>query len=143
MKITPRRYPMPIETVRADWIDEHVFLLRDRADFPIVMTQPMGVNGADLLPMSLIGCTAWDIIAILKKQRQQVTHLEITAVSQRDDEPAWRFRKIHVRYRLAGRDLSEDKIRRAIELSETGYCSIYATLRDVVQITSEFEIARE
>lgn len=134
---------MPIETVRADWIDEQVFLLRDRADFPIVMTQPMGVNGADLLPMSLIGCTAWDIIAILKKQRQQVTHLEITAVSQRDDEPPWRFRKIHVRYRLAGRDLSEDKIRRAIELSETRYCSIYATLRDVVQITSEFEIARE
>jgi len=134
---------MPIETVRADWIDEQVFLLRDRAGFPVVMTQPMGVNGADMLPMSLIGCTAWDVIAILRKQRQQVTRLEITAESQRDDEPPWRFRKIHIRYRLSGRDLSEDNIRRAIELSEKKYCSIYATLRDVVEITDEFEIVRE
>jgi putative redox protein len=134
---------MPTETVRADWIEEQVFLLRDRAGFPVVMTQPMGVNGADLLPMSLIGCTAWDIIAILKKQRQQVTRLEITAESQRDDEPPWRFRKIHIRYRLSGRNLSEDKIRRAIELSEKKYCSIYATLREVVELTNEFEIVRE
>lgn len=134
---------MPAETVRADWIDDQAFLLRDRAGFPILMTQPMGVNGADLLPLSLIGCAVWDVIAILKKQRQQVTRLEVTAESQRDDEPPWRFRKIHICYRLAGRKLNPEFVRRAIELSETKYCSIYATLRDAVEITNKFEITEE
>jgi len=134
---------MPTETVRADWIGDQAFLLRDRDGFPIVMAQPMGVNAADLLPLSLIGCAVWDIIAILKKQRQQVTHLEVTAESQRDDEPPWRFRKIHIRYSFAGRKLNPQYVRRAIELSETKYCSIYATLREVIEITDEFEITDE
>jgi putative redox protein len=49
---------MTSETVRVDWISDRLFLLRDRNDFPILMTQPQGVNGADLLPLSLIGCSA-------------------------------------------------------------------------------------
>jgi len=131
---------MSTETVRADWIDDQVFLLRDQSGFPVVMTQPMGVNGADLLPMSLIGCAAWDVIAILRKQRQQVTRLEVTAESQRDEEPPWRYRKIHILYKISGRGLSPEKVQRAIALSENNYCSIYATLREVVEITSTFEI---
>jgi len=131
---------MPTETVRADWIDEQVFLLRDQFGFPVVMTQPMGVNGADLLPMSLIGCAAWDVVAILRKQRQQVTRLQVTAESQRDEDPPWRYRKIRILYKISGRGLHPEKVQRAIELSETKYCSIYATLSDVVEITSTFEI---
>ncbi len=131
---------MPTETVRVDWIRDHTFLLRDRADFPITLTQPMGVNGADLLPLSLIGCAAWDVITILRKQRQTVTDLQVSAESERDDEPPWRFRKIHIRYKLIGRNLNADLVKRAIELSETKYCSVYATLRDAVELVSEYEI---
>jgi putative redox protein len=131
---------MPIETVRANWIEDQVFLLRDHFDYPVVMTQPMGVSGADLLPMSLIGCSAWDVIAILKKQRQQVRGLEVTAESVRDDEPPWRFRQIRILYKITGRDLDPQRIQRAIDISEQKYCSVYATLRDVVEITSRFEI---
>jgi uncharacterized OsmC-like protein len=86
---------MPIETVSVDWVSSQQFLLKDQHDFPIVMTQPMGVNGADLLPLSLIGCAAWDVMTILKKQRQAVTGLKVTAESERDGEPPWRFRSIH------------------------------------------------
>ena len=131
---------MPTETVQLDWINEKSFILRDRNGFPVFMTQPMGVNGADLLPLSLIGCTAWDLIAILKKQRQQVNGLQVFAESERDAEPPWRFRKIHVRYVLTGSGLDRAKVQRAIELSETKYCSIYATLRPVVELTNELEI---
>ena len=131
---------MPTESVRVDWISEQLFLMRDRNSFPIVMTQPHGVNGADLLPLSLIGCAAWDIMSILQKQRQQVTGLQVSAESERDDEPPWRFRKIHIRYRFSGRNLKAEAIKRAIELSETKYCSIYATLRDTVEIQSDYEI---
>jgi putative redox protein len=126
-----------------DWISEQTFLLRDRGGFPIVMTQPMGVSGADLLPLSLIGCVAWDLIAILKKQRQAVTGLQAIAESERDADPPWRFRKIHIRYLLSGRGLNRAKVQRAIELSENKYCSIHATLRQVVELSSEFEILEE
>jgi putative redox protein len=131
---------MSAETVRVDWISDQVFLMRDRNEFPIVMTQPQGVNGADLLPLSLIGCSAWDIMSILTKQRQQVLNFEVSATSERDTEPPWRFRKIHIRYRFCGSNIKEAYIKRAIELSETKYCSIYATLSPAVEISSEYEI---
>jgi putative redox protein len=104
------------------------------------MTQPMGVNGADLLPLSLIGCTAWDLIPIFRKQRQRVSGLQVFAESERDAEPPWRYRKIHVRYVVSGSNLDRVKLQRAIDLGETKYCSIYATLREAVELTSELEI---
>jgi putative redox protein len=131
---------MPTEIVRADWIEEQVFLLRDHFGYPVVMTQPMGVSGADLLPMSLIGCSAWDVVSILRKQRQQVTHLEVTAESERDDEPPWRFRKMRILYKISGSGLDPERVQRAIDLAEQKYCGVYATLRDAVEITSQFEI---
>jgi putative redox protein len=134
---------MSTETVRAEWVREEIFLLKDHFDFPLVMTQPQGVNGADLLPLSLIGCAGWDVIAILKKQRQQVTRLEVSAESQRDETPPWRFRRILIHYRLCGSNLVAERVKRAIDLAETKYCSVYVTLRDAVEIHSDFEIVNE
>jgi putative redox protein len=134
---------MSTETVHAEWVRDEVFLLKDHFDFPLVMTQPQGVNGADLLPLSLIGCAGWDVIAILKKQRQQVTRLEVSAESQRDEAPPWRFRRILIHYRLRGRNLVAERVKRAIDLAETKYCSVYVTLRDAVEIHSDFEIVNE
>ena len=131
---------MTVETVCIDWVRDQVFLMRDRFGFPIVMTQPSGVNGADLLPLSVIGCSVWDILSILQKQRQRLTNLQVTAESEREEEPPWRFRKIHILYRFTGHGLSENHIRRAIELTESKYCSTYATLRQVVELTSEYRI---
>jgi putative redox protein len=132
-----------IETVQVDWVDEQKFLLKDHAGFSIVMTQPDGVNGADLLPLSLIGCAAWDVIAILKKQRQQVTRFLVTAESERDPDPPWRFHRIRVHYHVRGKNLNPDRVQRAIDLAETSYCSTYASLREAVEIVSEFDIMEE
>lgn len=129
-----------LETVQVDWMGEQQFLLKDHAGFPILMTQPDGVNGADLLPLSLIGCAAWDVIAILKKQRQQVTRFLVTADSERDPLPPWRFRRIRIHYHITGKELNLELVRRAIDLTETRYCSIYATLREAVEIISDFDI---
>lgn len=131
---------MPTETVHADWIDDQRFLLRDRFDFPIVMAQPNGASGADLLPLSLIGCAAWDVIAILRKQRQQITGFQVVAESEREDEPPWRFRRIRVTYRLTGSQIDPRRVERAIELTQTKYCSVFATLSQAVDIVSEYEI---
>jgi len=134
---------MTTETVRVDWLGDQLFLMRDRYGFPIVMTQPLGVNAADLLPLSVIGCAVWDIVSILRKQRQQITDLQVTADSVRDDEPPWRFRRIQIRYKFIGRDLNEEYIKRAIELSEMKYCATHATLRDTVEILSNYEIVND
>jgi putative redox protein len=134
---------MATETVQVQWVEDRVFLLQDRFGFPLVMTQPNGVNGADLLPLSLIGCAAWDVLAILQKQRQAVRSFQVTAASEREAEPPWRFTHIHTHYRLGGVNLSVAHVRRAIELSERKYCSIHATLGTAIKLTSDFEILDE
>ena len=131
---------MPTEVVSLRWVHDRVFLLQDRFGFPIVMTQPMGVNGADLLPLSVAGCAAWDVVEILQKQHQQVTGLRVTAKSQREDQAPWRFQAIRLFYSFTGINLAEDRVRRAIELTETKYCSTLLTLRGSISIQSQFEI---
>jgi putative redox protein len=131
---------MPIETVQVDWVEDEVFLMRDRFGFPLVMAQPQGVNGADLLPLSLIGCSAWDVLAILRKQRQRVTGFQVVAESEREAEAPWRFRKIRIRYTIAGHGIRAAAVERAIELSESKYCSIYATLRHAIELVTEYEL---
>ena len=69
---------MTTEIVHAQWLHDQVFLLHDHAGYPVLMTQPDGVLGADLLPMSIIGCALWDIVSILQKQRQQITSVSAT-----------------------------------------------------------------
>lgn len=134
---------MSIETVHADWVKDQVFILKDHLDFPIVMTQPHGANGADLLPLSLIGCAVWDVQSILIKQRQPITAISVTADSEREDEAPWRFLKIHIHYTIRGRRLEEKQVKKAIELAETKYCSIYATLKAAIEIDSDFEILNQ
>jgi uncharacterized OsmC-like protein/ketosteroid isomerase-like protein len=132
---------MTTEIVRAQWLHDQVFLLHDHAGYPVLMTQPDGVLGADLLPMSIIGCALWDIVSILLKQRQQITSVSATASSSRDAEPPWRFRSIHLHYRIGGTALDPAQVQRAIRLSEEKYCSTFATVRDALPLTSDFEIS--
>lgn len=131
---------MPLETVNLNWVDSRQFILRDRNGFPIVMDQPNGVNAADLLPLSLIGCSSYDVVAILEKQRQKITDLSVSAESRRDPDPPWAFRSIHVHYIVSGHELDPGKVARAIQLAEEKYCGVFSTLRQAVKITSDFEI---
>src|SRR5688572_14019487 len=98
------------------------------------------VSASDLLPMSLIGCTSHDIREILFKQRQQLKELIITAQSTQDDDPPWAFRKIHIHYQVIGKNIDIEKARKAIKISEEKYCAVYATLKDVVEITHDVEV---
>ncbi len=131
---------MPIETVRADWLHDRVFRLTDHQGYTIRMTQPDGVAGADLLPLSLIGCALWDVQAILHKQRAEINTLQATAECLRADGPPYDFQRIHIHYAVAGRGLTPAQVSRAISLSESKYCSTYATLAPAVTITSDFEV---
>lgn len=134
---------MPVEMVQVEWVRDNVFLMADRFGFPILMTQPSGVNGADLLPLSVIGCAAWDIVSIVRKQRQALTGLRVTAESIREDDPPWRFQQIRIVYQFRGQDLDRLKLGRAVELAEQKYCATHATLRHALELTSELEVVDE
>jgi putative redox protein len=128
------------ETVNLDWVANRQFIMHDHNGFPLVMDHPNGVSASDLLPLSLIGCSSYDIIAILEKQRQNVIDLSVSASSTRDPNPPYTFRKIHVHYKVIGSDIDPTKVAKAIQLSEEKYCGVFATLKNAVEITSDFEI---
>jgi len=89
---------------------------------------------------AVAGCTAMDVIAILRKQRQVVLGYEIVAEGERRETHPRAFTRIVVIHRLRGRDLDPAKVAEAIRLSETKYCSVHATLRPAVDLSSRFEI---
>lgn len=138
------------ETVEINWIREELFAGRDRYGNSIVLgstplSEPQfkGMKPSDLLLLSLLTCSAHDVVSILRKQRQNLTGLRVIAVSVQDERPPFAFQKIHMQYRLAGINLRADSVRRAIELSETRYCAVYNTLKHSVELSSDFEIEPE
>ncbi len=94
---------------------------------------------SDLLPISLAACTAYDVVVILQKQRQEVLGLEVLTHSVQEPDPPWRFTEIHMHFVLTGA-IDERKAGRAIDLSESKYCAVAATLRDQVALSHSFEI---
>jgi putative redox protein len=99
-----------------------------------------GMGPMEMLLAGLAGCTGSDIIDILRKKRQSVTGLEIRVYGRRAAEHPMKFIDLQVTYIVTGRQVDPDAVRRAIELSETKYCSASATLRGAAQITTHFEI---
>jgi putative redox protein len=131
---------MANKQVHLRWNPEERFILNDQDNHEINLNKPQGVSPSDLLPMALIGCTSYDVVEILKKQRQQLEQLKVTAEAVQDETPPWRFRKIHIRYQAIGRGIELEKLQKAIQISEEKYCSVYATLKGTVEITHEAEV---
>jgi len=131
---------MATDTVHLNWNPEKKFILSDNNDYQIVMKRPKGVKPSDLMSMALIGCSSHDVVEILNKQKQDLHELKVTAESTQDDNPPWRFRRIHIHYQAIGAGIDPEKVSKAIQISEEKYCSVYATLRDAIEITHDFEV---
>jgi putative redox protein len=98
-----------------------------------------GLKGSDLLLVAAAACATYDVISILQKQRQPVKKLDVTCTGEQIKEPPHQFTKMHLHYIIQG-EVLEDKVAKAIQLSEEKYCSVIATLRAAVEITSDFEV---
>ncbi len=94
----------------------------------------------ELLMMALGGCTANDVIPILKKKKVPVDHIEINVSGNVRDEHPQIFTDLHVEYVVYGNGIARSDVERAIELSTTKYCSISAMLQEAVQITHSYRI---
>ena len=97
----------------------------------------------EILLVAIGACTATDVAGILAKKRQQVTSYIVEVSGERRDEYPRHFTSMKVHHILTGRSLSEKAVAHAIELSDTKYCSVAATLRPTVEIQSSFEIIEE
>ena len=87
-----------------------------------------GPRPAELIPMALAGCTAMDVISILRKKHQDVTRYEVRSEGVQMDEHPNAFTRIDVLHVVEGPAIDVDALRRAIELSARKYCSVGATL---------------
>lgn len=104
-----------------------------------------GQNGGprpmELMLMGAAGCTAYDVVTILSKSRQEVTHCDIEASATRADAVPAVFESVHFRFRLQGQNLDAKKVERAIALSAEKYCSGSIMLqRAGVTVTHDFEL---
>lgn len=103
----------------------------------------LGTRPMRLLLLGLAGCTALDVISILRKQRQSVSDLRVEASGARASDHPRVYESIELLYRVRGESVSPGAVERAIELSETRYCSATAMLGAVAEITSRYEIEDE
>ena len=94
----------------------------------------------ELLLMSLGGCTGMDVVAILEKMRIKLTKFEIEMESKRREHVPRYYESIHMIYVLSGEGLTQEKAKRAVELSKQKYCSVSIMLQEKAKITYEIRI---
>ncbi|WP_444542058.1 OsmC family protein [Chitinimonas arctica] len=94
----------------------------------------------EMLLMGTGGCTAFDVIAILKKSRADVIDCEVQLDAERADTDPKVFTRIHMHFVVTGRNLKHDQVKRAIDLSADKYCSASIMLGKSAAITHDFEV---
>ncbi|MBC8413168.1 MAG: OsmC family protein [Nitrospira sp.] len=116
----------------------------------VVMDAPSSVGGtnagskpSELLLMALGGCSGMDVISILRKKKQDVTGFEIKVGGEPGEGHPKGFTEMHIEYIITGRNIDEEAVKRAIELSLQKYCLVGLTLGKGVKITDSYRIVRE
>jgi len=97
------------------------------------------VKPSDLLLLAAASCSGYDIVEILEKQREPIEGLDVQCSGEQVIEQPYRFVSVHLEYIIKG-DVNPKKVERAIQLSEEKYCSVLATLRPSLEISSEYKI---
>ena len=98
-------------------------------------------------PMELMlagagGCTAFDVVLILQRSRQNISACEVSLQAERAETDPKVFTKINLHFTVKGKDLDSSKVERAINLSHDKYCSATAMLANTAEITHTFEVVQ-
>lgn len=133
-------------TVR--WLDHASFLGESGSGHAVVMDGPessggrnIGIRPMEMMLLGVGGCSSFDVVSILRKSRQAVTDCVAEVTAERADEVPAVFEKIHIHFRVRGRDLNEKQVARAVSLSAEKYCSATIMLvRSGVEVSHDFVI---
>ena len=135
---------------RIKWVEEASFLGETGSGHAVLMDGAADAGGRDLGPrpmemmlLGLGGCTAFDVMLILKRSREPVTDCVIEIDADRADEIPKVFTRIRLRYIVTGRKVNPAKVERAVTLSAEKYCSASAMLGQVAEITHEIEVRED
>ncbi len=132
---------------RIKWVDHMTFLGESGSGHSVIMDgapefggRDLGIRPMEMLLLGMGGCASFDIVAMLKKARQDITDLEVELSSERAEEIPKVFTKIHAHFIIRGRNIKETQVKRAIELSAEKYCSASIMLGATAEITHDYEI---
>jgi putative redox protein len=100
----------------------------------------LGASPKKLMLLSLAGCTGMDVVSILTKMRVDLKDFNIIVEGDVTDEHPRHYTNMHVIYEFTGKDLPEDKLRKAVELSEERYCGVRAVYVKAIKMSSEIRI---
>ncbi len=116
----------------------------------VVMDAPQSVGGkntgskpSELLLMALGGCSGMDVISILRKKKQDVSNFEINVSGETAGSHPKMYTSMHIEYIVTGKNISEEAVKRAIELSLDKYCLVGATLGKAAKITHSYKVVQE
>jgi putative redox protein len=132
---------------RIKWIEGVAMLGESGSGHAVIMDGPpehggrnLGVRPMEMLLIGMGGCTAFDVLHILRRQRQEVTDCVVELEAERAAEDPKVFTRIQAHFVVTGRGLSERQVERAITLSAEKYCSASIMLGATATVTHDFEI---
>ena len=132
------------------WQNNMTFTGTSASGFPVVMDADQSVGGdssairpMEMLLFGLAGCTAMDVISILRKKRQDVTRFEVRVDAPRSQEYPHVFTSASITYSVVGRNVKEEAILRAIELTSTKYCPAHFMFAQIIPIDLHYEVFEE
>jgi putative redox protein len=135
-------------TVR--WHDGMSFIAETGSGHLLAMDGAPDAGGRNLAPRPMEtvlagtgGCTAFDVVLILKRGRQQVSGCEVKLTAERAESDPKVFTRIHFHFVIRGRDLKADAVERAIKMSAEKYCSASIMLGKTAKITHDWEIVED
>jgi len=99
-----------------------------------------GFRPLELLTIGLAGCTAMDVISILRKKRQEISSFEVMVHAERSDEHPKVFTHLSIEYMINGKDISREAVERAVELSANKYCPAQAMLKQITPMEMKVTI---
>lgn len=132
---------------RVKWVQDATFIGEAGSGHAVVMDGPpesggrnLGVRPMEMLLLGMGGCTAFDVVYILKRARQPVLDCVVELSAERAEEAPKVFTKIHVHFIVSGRGLSDKQVERAVQLSAEKYCSASIMLGKAAEITHDYEV---
>ena len=132
---------------RVKWVEQASFLGETESNHAVLMDGPPTAGGRNLGPrpmeMLLIGtggCTAFDVVSILKKSRQAISDCYVELDAERAETDPKVFTRIHMHFVVKGKDIKTDAVEKAIRLSAEKYCSASIMLGQTAAITHDFEV---